>query len=191
MSSSITTLTGIETFAGRSTAWAGVGQETEQSEIVRTEGGEERHGVDGLFCHRCSPGGEVVNPLGWDDTESGAPFCPDVGRSCEPCPTVIIGFMVEVVNPLGWDDADSGAPTIEQVDRICESRPGLIIGLMVGMMRPLGWAFAGPLILDPSVRWLALSPARDAPGRDSVRWLISRTGSGRRHMECQPGELPR
>ena len=78
---------------------------------------------------------------------------------------------------LGWDDADSGALTIELVDRICESRPGSIIGLIVGVMNPLGWAFAGPLILDPSVRWLALSLAREAPGRDSVRWLISRTGS--------------
>jgi hypothetical protein len=47
MSSSITALTGIETFAGRSTARAGVGQETEQREIVRTEG-EAGHGVDGL-----------------------------------------------------------------------------------------------------------------------------------------------
>jgi hypothetical protein len=47
MSSSITTKTRIEIFAGRSTARAGVGQETEQSEIVRTEGGEGR-GVDGL-----------------------------------------------------------------------------------------------------------------------------------------------
>ena len=34
---------------------------------------------------------------------------------------------------------------------------------MVGVMNPLGWAFAGPLILDPPVRWLALSPAREAP----------------------------
>ena len=46
MSSSITTLTGTETFAGRSTARAGVGQETEQREMVRTEG-DEGHGVDG------------------------------------------------------------------------------------------------------------------------------------------------
>src|SRR5664280_2301264 len=96
-----------------------------------------------------------------------------------------------MMRPLNRDDADSGAPTIEPVDRICESQPGLIIGLMVGMMRPLSWAFTGPLILDPSVRWLALSPARDAPGRDSVRWLTSRTGSGRRHFDGQPGELAR
>src|SRR5664280_958005 len=118
MASSITVLTGTESFAKRSTARAGVGQETEQREMVRTEG-EEGHGIDG-------PG--LTDP----------------------------------------------------VDRICESRPGLIIGLMVGVMRPPSWAFTGPLILDPSVRRLALSPAREAPGRDSVRWLISRTGSGRR-----------
>jgi hypothetical protein len=85
--------------------------------------------------------------------------------------------MVGMMRRLGWDDADSGALTIELVDRICDPRPGFIIGLMVGVMNPLGWAFAGPLILDPSVRWLALSPAREAPGRDSVRWLISRTRS--------------
>ena len=96
-----------------------------------------------------------------------------------------------MMRPLSRDDADSGAPTIEPVDRISESGPGLIIGLMVGMMRPLSRAFTGPLILDPSVGRLALSPARDASGRDSARWLISRTGSGRCHMEGQPGELPR
>jgi hypothetical protein len=50
MSSSITALTGIETFAGRSTARAGVGQETEQREIVRTKG-EEGNGVDWLVRH--------------------------------------------------------------------------------------------------------------------------------------------
>ena len=71
MSSSTTVLTEIETFAKRSTGRAGVGQETEQSEIVRTEGGEGQR-FDGLLCHRCSPGGEVVNPLGWDDTDSVA-----------------------------------------------------------------------------------------------------------------------
>ena len=43
-------LAAIETFAGRSTARAGVGQETEQREIVRTEG-EEGHGVDGSVGH--------------------------------------------------------------------------------------------------------------------------------------------
>jgi hypothetical protein len=133
----------------------------------------------------------MMRPLGWDDTDSGALLDQDVGRIGEPCPTLIIGLMIGMMRPLDWDDADSGAQTIQRVDRICEYRPGLIIGLMVGVMRPLGWAFAGPLILDPSVRWLALSPARDAPGRDSVRWLISRTGSGRRHFDGQPGELPR
>ena len=133
MSSSITALTGTEAFAGRSTARAGVGQETEQSEIVRTEG-EERHGVDELLRHRCSPGGEVVNHLSRDDADSGALFCPDVGRSCEPCPTVIIGFMVEVVNPLGWDDAESGALTIDVVGRSCDSRSALMAGPMVALM---------------------------------------------------------
>ncbi|MHB8431290.1 MAG: hypothetical protein ACYDDZ_12320 [Acidimicrobiales bacterium] len=155
MSSSITTLTGIETFASRSTAPTGVDHETEQSEIVRTEGGEGQR-FDGLLCHRCSPGGEVVNPLSWDDTESGALFGPDVGTICEPCPTVIIGFMVEVVNPLSWDDADSGAPTIERVDWTCDRRSALtagpMVGLMIGVMNPLGWAFTALLFSDPSVR---------------------------------------
>ena len=50
MSSSITVLTGTETFAERSTARAGVGQETEQREMVRTEG-DEGHGVDGPVGH--------------------------------------------------------------------------------------------------------------------------------------------
>jgi hypothetical protein len=163
----------------------------EEREIVRTEGGEERHGADGLVRHRCSPGGEVVNHLSWDDADSGALFCPDVGRSCEPCPTVIIGFMVEVVNPLSWDDAESGAPTIDVVGRICESRSelmaGLMVGLMVGVMNPLGWAFTALLFSDPSVRWLTLSPAHEAVGWDFVRWLMHRTGSARRHLEEQPG----
>ena len=114
----------------------------------------------------------MMRPLSWDDADSGALFRPDVGRVREPCPTLIIGFMIEMMRPLSWVDADSGAPTIERGDRICESRPGLIIGLMVGVMRPLGWAFTGPLIVDSSVRWLALPPARDAPGRDPVRWLM-------------------
>jgi len=158
MSAPITVVTGTETFAKRSTARAGVGQETEQSDIVRTEGGEGQR-FDGLLCHRCSPGGEVVNPLSWDDTESGAPFCPEVGRSCEPCPTVTIGFMVEVVNPLNWDDADSGAPTIERVDWTCDRRTalmagpmvGLMVDLMVGVMNLLGWAFTGPLVSGTAV----------------------------------------
>ena len=50
MSSSITVLTETEAFAKRSTARAGVGQETEQREIVRTER-EERNGVDGSVGH--------------------------------------------------------------------------------------------------------------------------------------------
>jgi len=121
----------------------------------------------------------MMRPLSWDDADSGALLDQDVGRIGEPCPTPIIGLMIGMMRPLGWDDANSGALAIERVDRICDPRPGLIIGLMVGVMNPLGWAFAGPLILDPSVRWLALSPARGVPGRDSVRWLISRTGSDR------------
>src|SRR5664279_3252286 len=133
----------------------------------------------------------MMRPLSRDDADSGAPTIQPVDRICESRPGLIIGLMVGMMRPLSRDDADSGAPTIQPVDRICESRPGLIIGLMVGVMRPPSWAFTGPLILDPSVRRLALSPAREAPGRDSVRWLISRTGSGRRHMEGQPGELPR
>jgi len=119
----------------------------------------------------------MMRPLSWDDADSGALLDQDVGRIRELCPTLIIGLMVGMMRPLGWDDADSGAPTIELVDRICDPRPGLIIGLMVEVMNPLGWAFTALLFLDPSVRWLALSPAREAPGRDSVRWLISRTGS--------------
>jgi hypothetical protein len=192
MSPSITRQTGTESFAKRSTARAGVGQETGQSEIVRAEGGEGQR-FDGLLCHRCSPGGEVVNPLSWDDAESGALFCPDVGRSCEPCPTVIIGFMVEVVNPLSWDDVESGTPTIERVDWTCDRRSALMagpmVGLMIRVMNLLGWAFTGPLILDPSVRWLVLSPAREAPGWAFVRRLMQRTGSVRRHMGEQPGPL--
>src|SRR5664279_1024689 len=119
MSSSITVLTGTETFAKRSTARAGVGQETEQSEIVRTEGGEGQR-FDGLLCHRCSPGGEVVNPLSWDDAESGALFGPDVSRISDRGRMVITAFMVEVVNPLSWDDAESGALFGPDVSRICE-----------------------------------------------------------------------
>jgi hypothetical protein len=47
MPPSITTKTGIETFAGWSTARAGVGQTTERRELVRTEGKEEQR-FDGL-----------------------------------------------------------------------------------------------------------------------------------------------
>src|ERR1035437_3550762 len=114
----------------------------------------------------------MMRPLSWDDSDSGALFSPGVGRICEPCPTLIIGLMVEMMRPLGWDDADSGAPAIERVDRICESRSGFIIGLTVGVMNPLGWSFTGPLILDPSVRWLELSPERGGSGWDFVRWLM-------------------
>ena len=96
-----------------------------------------------------------------------------------------------MMNPLGWDDVDSGALTIERVDRICKSRPGLIIGLMVGVMNPLGWAFTAMVFLDPSVGWLVLPTAHEAPGWDFVRWLMQRTGSVRRHFDGKPVELPR
>jgi hypothetical protein len=100
-------------------------------------------------------------------------------------------MSAEVVNPLSWDDTESGAPTIDVVGRICDSRSelmaGLMVGLTVGVMNPLGWAFTGPLILDPSVRWLTLSTAREAAGWAFVRWLMERTGSARRHIEEQPG----
>jgi len=105
MSSSITALTGTEAFAGRSTARAGVGQETEQSEIVRTEG-EGGNGADGPLRHRCSPGGEVVNPLRWDDADSGAPTIERVDWTCESRSALMVGLtvglMVGVMNPLGW-----------------------------------------------------------------------------------------
>jgi hypothetical protein len=77
-----------------------------------------------------------------------------------------------MMNPLGWDDVESGALTIDAVDRICESRPGLIIGLMVEVMKSLGWAFTALLFLDPSVGWLVLPTAHEAPGWDFVRWLM-------------------
>jgi hypothetical protein len=48
MSSSITTKTSAQPFAGRPTVQAGVGQEMVHREIVRAEG-EERNGVDGPF----------------------------------------------------------------------------------------------------------------------------------------------
>ncbi len=98
--------------------------------------------------------------------------------------------MVEVVNPLSWDDADSGAPTIERVDWTCDRRfalmAGPMLGLMIGVMNPLGWAFTALLFSDPSVRWLVLSPAREAPGWAFVGWLMQRTGSVWRHLEEQP-----
>jgi hypothetical protein len=47
MSSSITTKTRAQPFAGRSTVRAGVRQQMEQSEIVRAEG-EEGERIDGL-----------------------------------------------------------------------------------------------------------------------------------------------
>jgi hypothetical protein len=190
MSQSTTAKTRAEPSVSRSTVPTGVGRKSEQRETVRTEG-EERHGVDRPVGHRCSPGLEVVNPLGRGDAESGALFGPDVGRICEPCPTGIIGLTIEMMRPLGWDDADSGAPAIERVDRTSDRRPALMAGLMVEVMNPLGWAFAGPLILDPSVGWLVLPTAHEAPGWDFVRWLMKRTGAVRRHFDGKPVELPR
>jgi len=77
----------------------------EQSEIVRTEG-EEGQPFDGLLCHRYSPGGEVVNPLSWDDADSGAPTIERVDWTCDRRSALmaglIIGLMVGVMNPLGW-----------------------------------------------------------------------------------------
>jgi hypothetical protein len=77
-----------------------------------------------------------------------------------------------MMNPLGWDDVDSGALTIERVDPVCEPCHGLIIGLMVEVMNPLGWAFTAMVFLNPSVGWLVVSPEREAPGWDFVRWLM-------------------
>jgi hypothetical protein len=114
----------------------------------------------------------MMNPLGWDDVDSGALFSPDVGRIGEPCPTLIIGLMVEMMRPLGWDDADSGAPAIERLDPICEPCHGLMIGLTDKVMNPLGWAFSAMVFLGPSVGWLVLPAAHEAPGWDFVRWLI-------------------
>lgn len=134
-----------------------------------------------------------MNPLGWDDTDSGALFVPDVDRICEPSPTRVIGLVIEMMRPLGWDDAETGAPTTEMVDRTRDRRPalmaGLMIGLMVEVMNPLGWAFTALVLLDPSGRWLVLSAAHEAPGWDFVGRLMERTGSMRRHKEQQPGAL--
>jgi hypothetical protein len=133
----------------------------------------------------------MMRPLSWDDSDSGALFSPDVGRICEPCPTLIIGLMVEMMRPLGWDDVDSGAPTIQRVDPVCEPCHGLMIGLTDKVMNPLGWAFTAMVFLDPSVGWLVLPTAHEAPGWDFVRWLMERTGARRRHFDGQPVELPR
>ena len=55
------------------------------------------------------------------------------------------------------------------------------------VMNHLGWAFTALLFSDPSVRWLVLSPAREAPGWAFVGWLMQRTGSVQLHMGEQPG----
>ena len=134
-----------------------------------------------------------MNPLGWDDAKTGTPFGSDVGRSCEPCPTLMVGLMIEMMRPLGWDDVETGAPTIEPVDRAGDRRTGLIVGLMVGLMvevmKPLGWAFIAPVFSDPSDRLLVLSSAHEAPGWDFVRWLMERTGSSQRHRNRAVGAL--
>jgi hypothetical protein len=96
-----------------------------------------------------------------------------------------------MMNPLGWDDVESGALTIERVDRICDRRGALMIGLTDKVMNPLGWAFTALLFLDPSVGWMVVSPAHEAPGWDFVRWLMKRTGAGRRHFDGKPVEIPR
>jgi hypothetical protein len=96
-----------------------------------------------------------------------------------------------MMNPLGWDDVDSGALTIDPVDRTSDRRPALMAGLMVEVMNPLGWAFTAMVFLGPSVGWLVLLTAHEAPGWDFVRWLMKRTGSVRRHFDGKPVELPR
>ena len=101
MSQSTTAKTRAEPFATRSTVPTGVGRKSEQRWTVRTEG-EERHGVDGPVGHRCSPAMEVVNPLGWDDVESGALTIDAVDRTSDRRPALMAGLMVEVMNPLGW-----------------------------------------------------------------------------------------
>jgi hypothetical protein len=77
-----------------------------------------------------------------------------------------------MMNPLGWDDVDSGALAIERVDRTSDRRPALMAGLTDKVMNPLGWAFTALVFLDPSVGWLVLPAAHEAPGWDFVRWLM-------------------
>jgi len=76
-----------------------------QSEIVRTEG-EEGQRFDGLLCHRYSPEGEEVNPLSWDDADSGAPTIERVDWTCDRRSALMagpmVGLMIGVMNPLGW-----------------------------------------------------------------------------------------
>ena len=43
-----------------------------------------------------------MNPLGWDDADSGAPTIERVDRICESRPGLIIGLIVGVMKPLGW-----------------------------------------------------------------------------------------
>ena len=43
-----------------------------------------------------------MNPLGWDDVDSGALAIDAVDRVCEPCHGLMIGLTDKVMNPLGW-----------------------------------------------------------------------------------------
>src|ERR1035437_4550751 len=45
---------------------------------------------------------EMMNPLGWDDVDSGALAIDSVDRVCEPCHGLMIGLADKVMNPLGW-----------------------------------------------------------------------------------------
>jgi len=44
----------------------------------------------------------MMNPLGWDDVDSGALAIDAVDRVCEPRPGLMIGLTDKVMNPLGW-----------------------------------------------------------------------------------------
>ena len=44
----------------------------------------------------------MMNPLGWDDVDSGAPTIQRVDPVCEPCHGFMIGLTDKVMNPLGW-----------------------------------------------------------------------------------------
>ena len=49
---------------------------------------------------------EMMRPLGWDDTETGAPTIEPVDRAGDRRPVfmagLIVGLIVEVMKPLGW-----------------------------------------------------------------------------------------
>jgi hypothetical protein len=44
----------------------------------------------------------MMNPLGWDDVDSGALAIDAVDRTSDRRPALMAGLMVEVMNPLGW-----------------------------------------------------------------------------------------